>query len=146
MGEFAYAVWIDAAPELVWRVYVDPHRIPEWQTGRPVIGDVQGSPGEPGSAYVSRRGPLAARTTIVDSDVPERLLTRTDAYLGLRLEITSRLRGRAGGTDLDLVATTQWPPGRRRLGKLVERAVLSPREAEKELTNLKLLIEREAAG
>jgi hypothetical protein len=31
------------------------------------------------------------------------------------------------------------------VGKLVERAFLSPREARKELTNLKTIIEREAA-
>ncbi len=35
--------------------------------------------------------------------------------------------------------------GGRLVGKLVERAILSPREALKELTNLKTIIEREAA-
>jgi uncharacterized protein YndB with AHSA1/START domain len=145
MGEFVYSVWIKAAPARVWRTYVDPNRIPEWQTGKPVIGDVRGAPGEPGSSYVSRRGPLTARTTVLTSAVPAHLVTRTDAYLGLQLEITSRLTDRAGGTDLELTAEAHWPRGRRLVGRLVERAVLSPREADKELTNLKTMIEREAA-
>jgi len=144
MGEFVYSVWIKAAPARVWRTYVDPNRIPEWQTGKPVIGDLRGAPGESGSTYVSRRGPLTARTTVLTSTVPAQLVTSTDAYLGLQFEITSRLADRAGGTDLELTAETHWPPGRRLVGKLVERAILSPREAAKELTNLKTIIEQEA--
>lgn len=145
MGEFGYSIWIAASPAQVWRTYVDPYRIPEWQTGNPVIADVRGAPGEPGSTYVSRRGPLAARTTVLRSAVPTQLVTRTDAYLGSQLEITSRLADRKGGTDLNVTAETHWPVGRRLLGKLIERAILSPREASKELTNLKTLIERETA-
>ncbi len=146
MGELAYAVWINAAPERVWRAYVDPNRIPEWQTGKPVIGDLHGGPGELGSTYVSRRGPLVARTTVTASDNPTRLVTRTDAYLGLELEVTSRLTERAGGTDLELTVETHWRSRRRLVEKVVERAILSPREARKELTNLKTIIEREAGG
>ncbi len=44
---------------------------PEWQTGRPVIGDVQGEFGVPGSSYVSRRGWLAARTTVLTAECRE---------------------------------------------------------------------------
>lgn len=144
MGELAYTVWIDAAPELVWRMYVDPDRVPEWQTGKPVIEDVHGGPGELGSTYVSKRGPLAARTTVLASDMPTRLVTRTDAYFGLELDVTSRLVERAGGTDLTLTVVTHWRSRRRLVQKVVERAILSRREARKELTNLKTIIERDA--
>ena len=143
MGELTHAIWIQAAPEAVWRTYVDPHRVPDWQTGRPVIEDVQGGPGSPGSSYVSRRGPLVARTTVLTSEVPVRLVTRTEAYLGLELVLTSRLTERAGGTDLALTVETQWSAHGRLLQRLVERAVLNEREARKELTNLKALVERE---
>ena len=146
MGEYVYSVWIRATPAQVWRTYVDPNRIPEWQTGKPLIEDAHGVPGEPGSSYVSRRGPLAARTTVVTSAVPARLVTRTDAYLGMQLELTSRLTDRAGGTHLELTAKTRWPPGRRMVGRVVDRIILNPREADKELTNLKSIIEREAAS
>ena len=141
-----YSVWIEAAPEIVWRAYVDPTRIPEWQTGRPVIGDVQGEFGVPGSSYVSRRGRLAARTTVSTADVPRELVTRTEAYFGLRFVVASRLSGRAGGTDLQLRVTTQWRRGFAPVARIVERAILSPAEAQKELDNLKALVERETSG
>jgi uncharacterized protein YndB with AHSA1/START domain len=142
MGRRVYAVWIKARPAQVWDMYVDPDRIPEWQTGKPVIGDVHGLRGEPCSTYFSRRGWLAARTTVLTSAHPDQLVTRTDAYFGLRLTITSRLTDRAGGTHLELAAETHWPPGRRLVGRFVERVILSPREADKELRNLKAIIER----
>lgn len=142
MGAFEYSVRIAATPAEVWRTYVDPDRIPKWQTGRPVIEQVQGEPGEPGSTYVSKRGPLRARTEVLTSSPPTRLLTRTHAYLGLQFEVTSQLTERSGGTDLQLTVGTVWPPGRRLLGRLIERAVLSSREAAKELQNLRTIIER----
>jgi uncharacterized protein YndB with AHSA1/START domain len=142
MGVLEYSIWINATPEQVWQTYVDPTRIPEWQTGKPVIGDVQGASGEPGSTYVSRRGPFTARTRVQSADQPHELVTRTDAYLGLRLDVTSRLTGRTGGTDLQLRVVTRWRRGLGPVGKLVELAILSPREAQKELSNLKTLVER----
>lgn len=145
MGEYVYSVWIRATPAQVWRSYVDPNRIPEWQTGKPLIEDMRGVPGEAGSTYVSRRGMLAARTTVVTSAAPARLVTRTDAYFGMQFELTSRLADRAGGTHLELTAKTRWPPRRRIMGGVVDRVILNPREADKELTNLKSIIEREAA-
>ena len=146
MGVLEYSVWIMAAPEQVWNTYVDPTRIPEWQTGRPVIEDVQGAPGEPGSSYVSRRGPLAARTTVLTVEVRRELVTSTDASFGLQLEVTSRLSGRSGGTELALRVATRWRRGLGPVAKLVELVVLNPREARKELANLKALVEREASA
>lgn len=144
VGELEHSVWIKSTPEQVWHTYVDPTRIPQWQTGKPSIGELQGGHGEPGSTYVSRRGPLSARTTVLRADAPHELVTRTDAYFGLQLEVTSRLSERSGGTDLQLHVSTQW---RRRLGpvgKVIELAILSPTEARKELANLKSLVERQA--
>ena len=37
MGVLEYSIMINAAPELVWRAYADPSRMPDWQTGKPVI-------------------------------------------------------------------------------------------------------------
>lgn len=141
-GALNFAVWIQAEPEQVWNVYVDPRRIPEWQTGKPVIEDIQGVPGEAGSSYVSRRGRLAARTRVVASDCPTQLVSRTDAYFGCQLDVTSHLRARAGGTDLELVVETHWRSPRRLFHKVIEQTLLNRREALKELTNLKRLVER----
>jgi uncharacterized protein YndB with AHSA1/START domain len=144
MGAFEYSVWIRATPERVWPLYVDPTRVPDWQTGKPVVADVQGAPGEAGSTYVTRRGPFAARTTVLSADRPRQVVTSTDAYFGLRIEVTSRLTGRSGGTDLRLSVATHWPRRLRPLAKIVETVILSPGEARKELANLKALVEREA--
>jgi len=143
MHEREYSVVIDAEPEQVWRAYVDPRRIPEWQTGKPVIVDVRGDGDQPGATYVSRRGRLAARTTVLVAQPPRHLVTGTEAYLGLRLRVSSTLSAVSGGTRLDLRVQTQWPPGLRLLGRLVERAILDPREAGTELRNFKALVERE---
>ena len=143
MREREYSVAIYAEPEQVWPTYVDPRRIPEWQTGKPVIVDVRGDGAGPGSTYVSRRGRFAARTRVLVAERPRRIVTGTEAYLGLRLRVSSTLSGLPGGTRLDLRVQTQWPPGLRLLGRLVERVILDPREASKELRNLKALVERE---
>jgi hypothetical protein len=66
MGTIDYSVWIQASPEDLWRIYIDPIRIPEWQTGSPVIEHLHGSGDQAGTTYVSRRRPGAARTTIME--------------------------------------------------------------------------------
>lgn len=143
MGVLEQSVWISARPEQVWPVYADPLRIPEWQTGSPVILDVHGVGDTPGSTYVSRRRPGSAYTTVVEAEQPRRLVTRTEAYLGLRFDVSSWLEAVDDGTRLSVRADTRWPRGLGLLGRLVELAILSPREAERELKNLKTLVERE---
>ena len=144
MGGLEHSVWIRATPEQVWHTYVDPAALAGWQTGKPVVDEVEGPPGAPGSTYVSRRGPLAARTTVLSADPPRLLVTRTDAYFGLDFEVTSRLTERSSGTDLHLSVETHWRRGRGPLARVVEMAILSPREARKELANLKALVEERA--
>ena len=143
MGVLEHSVWISARPEQVWPVYTDPLRIPEWQTGSPVILDVRGMGDTPGSTYVSRRRPGSARTTVMEAEQPRRLVTSTEASLGLRFNVSSWLEAEADGTRLRLRAQTQWPRGLGLLGRLVELAILNPREAERELKNLKTLVEGE---
>ncbi|HEX3196007.1 MAG TPA: SRPBCC family protein [Propionibacteriaceae bacterium] len=141
MGAVDYSVWIQASPEQVWRVYVDPSRIPEWQTGSPVIEEIHGRADEPGSTYVSRRRPGAARTTVTEAEKPSCLMTITEAYFGLRFDVRSLLTPQSGVTLLGLQVETLWPRGLGLLGKPVEVAILSPREGQKELARLKALIE-----
>jgi uncharacterized protein YndB with AHSA1/START domain len=146
MGAANYTVWIHARPEDVWRIYVDPSRIPDWQTGSPVIEDISGAGDEPSTTYVSRRGPGAARTTVLEAVRPRHLVTRTEAYLGLQLDLISELTSEGEGTMLELRARTEWPRGRALLGKLIEMVILNPLEARRELARLKTLVEREMKG
>jgi uncharacterized protein YndB with AHSA1/START domain len=144
MGVSEHSVWVEADPDAVWRVYADPSRIPDWQTGRPVVTVTHGRGDEVGSTFVSRRGPLSARSTVVEARRPHLLVTSTDAYPGMRLEVTSRLEAGAGGTRVDLHSETHWPRGLGTLGRLIELAILNPREIRKELANLKRLVEDES--
>jgi uncharacterized protein YndB with AHSA1/START domain len=76
-------------PETVWRIYIEPARIPDWQTGSPVIEDISGAGDEPGTTYLSRRGPGTARTTVVEAVRPRHLVTQTQAHFGQQLDLTS---------------------------------------------------------
>jgi uncharacterized protein YndB with AHSA1/START domain len=143
---FSSLLGLQAHPHQVWRLYVNPSRIADWQTGSPLVEDVTWPGDEPGTTYVSRRSPGAAYTTVVEADPPRRLKTETEAYFGLRFDVVSRLDGERGGTRLKLDTETHWPPAMRLIGKLVELAILNRREGTKELANLKALVEREAHG
>ena len=74
---------------------------------------------------------------MLTSRAPHELVTRTDTTLGLQLEVTSRLRGRSDGTDLELRVVTHWRRGLGLIATVVELAILNPGEARKELAHLK---------
>jgi uncharacterized protein YndB with AHSA1/START domain len=140
MGALRYSIWVDTAPEAVWSVWTDLDLIPRWQTGSPRVADVIGDGGV-GTFYSVRRGPTSARTTIIVAEAPSRYVSRTHALLGLRFDLEARLTPERGGTYLALEARTEWPRGLRWFGRVVEAFVLSPREAERELANLKAIVE-----
>ena len=140
MGVLRYSIWVDAAPESVWSAWTDLGLIPRWQTGSPRVADVTGDGGV-GTSYSVRRGPTSSRTTIIMAEAPFRHVSRTSALLGLRFDLEARLAPERGGTSLALEARTEWPRGLGWIGRVVEAFVLSPREAERELANLKVIIE-----
>jgi uncharacterized protein YndB with AHSA1/START domain len=140
MGVLRYSIWVDAAREAVWSAWTDLDLIPRWQTGSPRVADVTGDGGV-GTSYSVHRGPTSARTTITIAEAPYRYVSRTSALLGLRFDLEARLTPERGGTSLALEARTEWPRGLRWFGRVVEAFVLSPREAERELANLKAIIE-----
>jgi uncharacterized protein YndB with AHSA1/START domain len=140
MGVLRYSIWVDAAPEAVWSAWTDLDLIPRWQTGSPRVADVTGDGGV-GTSYAVRRGPMSSRTTIIAAEAPSRYVSRTHALLGLRFDLEARLTPERGGTHLALEARTEWPRGLSWFGRVVEAFVLSPREAERELANLKAIVE-----
>ncbi|WP_404383930.1 SRPBCC family protein [Knoellia locipacati] len=142
MGTISHEIWVDTSPEDLWRVYADPRRILEWQTGSPVVEVVVGDGMSTGSSYTSRRGRLSSHTVVRDATPPHRLVTWTVASLGLRFTLLSELTPEHGGTRLALRVTTRWPRGLGVVGRVVERALLSGGEATKELARLKELVER----
>jgi hypothetical protein len=75
------------------------------------------------------------------AEAPSRYVSRTGALLGLRFDLEAWLTPERGGTQLALEARTRWPRGLRWFGRGIEAIVLSPREAERELANLKAIVE-----
>jgi uncharacterized protein YndB with AHSA1/START domain len=140
MGVLRYSVWIDAAPDAVWSAWTDIDLIPRWQTGHPRVADVTGGVGV-GARYSVHRGPTRSQTTVVVADAPSRYVSKTQALLGLRFDVEAQLTPERGGTRLALEARTEWPRGLGWLGRGVEAFVLSPHEAERELANLKAIVE-----
>ena len=144
MAVLKYDIWIEASPDDVWAVYTDLDRIPEWQTGAPRVAEANGSGDVVGTTYLVRRGPMTSRSTITAADAPAHHASHTQAVLGLTFDLVADLTAADGGTRIALEARTEWPRGLRLVGRAVESALLSEREAVKELTNLKTLVEREA--
>lgn len=140
MGILRYSVWMDATPDAVWSAWTDIDLIPRWQTGHPRVASVTGDGGV-GTSYSVHRGPTRSRTTVVVADAPHRYVSNTQALLGLRFDLEAALTPEGGGTRLALEARTRWPRGLGWLGRGVEAFVLSPREAERELANLKAIVE-----
>jgi len=140
MGILRYSIWIDATPDAVWSAWTDIDLIPRWQTGHPRIASVTGDGGV-GTSYSVHRGPSESRTTVVVADAPSRYVSTTQALLGLRFDLEAQLTPESGGTRLALEARTAWPTGLGWLGRGVEAFVLSPHEAERELANLKTIVE-----
>ena len=144
MAVLKYDIWIEASPDEVWAVYTDLDRIPEWQTGAPRVAEASGSGDVVGTTYLVRRGPMTSRSTVTAADAPAHHASHTQAVLGLTFDLVADLTAADGGTRIALEARTEWPRGLRLVGRAVESALLSEREAVKELTNLKTLVEREA--
>ena len=143
MATHRRSVWIHAAPDQVWGVFTDLDRIPEWQTGGPVVTEATGRGDAAGTTYSVRRGRAVAHTTILECVRPYRYRSKTDAYLGMWFELVAYLIPDRDGTRVELEAQTHWPMGMRHVGRLVEAVVLSGHEARRELNQLKLLVERD---
>jgi len=145
MGTVQYSIWIAAPQELVWDIYTNLDRIPEWQTGDPHVLEAGGRGAEVGSTYSVRRGPGTSRTTVTEAVRPSLHASRTRAYLGLSFDLTTNLIPENGGTRLQLRAQTRWPTGLELVGRLVEFVLLNGGEANRERERLKILVEREGA-
>jgi len=145
MGTVQYSIWIGAPPGLVWDVFTDLDRIPDWQTGDPRVVEISGPGYEVGTKYTVRRGPGGARTTVTRAVRPAVYASRTNAYLGLSYDLTTNFLSEKDGTRLQLLAQTHWPKGLGLVGRVVEFAFLNGREATRELERLKVLVERETA-
>ena len=148
---------IAAAPEAVWEVVMDPHRLSDWVTTHHALGD--GAPRElsVGSTFKQTLKLSGAKFevewTVVECERPRRVAWDGDGPKGSSAKVRYGLEpaggdAGVGGTDGGEATTFSYEnefelPGGA-LGRLAGRTVgaaTAKREAERSLANLKRLIE-----
>jgi uncharacterized protein YndB with AHSA1/START domain len=140
-------VELDAPPEKVWEVVVDPHRLEQWVTTHSALGAGAPRELEQGSSFEQklRLGgrPFKVTWTVTDCERPRNVSWSGDGPAGSRARVRYTLEPLDGGrTRFGYENEFELPGGP--LGRLAGRAVgdrLARREAERSLANLKALVE-----
>jgi uncharacterized protein YndB with AHSA1/START domain len=138
---------IDAPPEQVWEVVMDPKRLGEWVSIHRDVEDVSDRPLKDGSTLKQKlclRGVnFHVKWTVAESKAPELAVwdgrgpARSKAHTSYRLQPNSD-----GGTKFDYENEFKAPLGP--LGSVASRALvggLPKREADNTLRKLKALVE-----
>ena len=76
MARFAFTVSIAAPPEVVFDLWTDLDRTPEWIEGLTRITDVSGPADQAGTRYVAWFGRMASPTEVLEVERPRRIRTR----------------------------------------------------------------------
>lgn len=72
MAAHSFEVDIAAPPELVFDIWVDPERSPEWTDGLTRVSDISGMPGRAGTRYAAWFGRTRAAAEVIVGDRPRR--------------------------------------------------------------------------
>lgn len=142
------AVDIAVSPERVWEVVMDPRRLADWVTIHRMLGPVPDrlTRGSTFEQTLNLRGaPLHVVWTIVDMTPPRRAVWEGRGPAHSRASIIYELAANGrGGTRFDYTNEFKAPGGP--LGAVAGRVLvggLSHREAQRSLTLLKQLLERD---
>lgn len=136
---------LDASPEEVWALVMDPHRLGEWVTTHEGLeGDVPDELAK-GSEFTQRlkvNGPAFSVTwQVVEAEQPKHVRWEGSGPGGSKAHVEYALApDDEGGTHFAYANTFELPGGA--VGRLASRAVgerVAKREAEKTLDNLKSL-------
>jgi len=141
------AIEIDAPPERVWEVVMDPHRLADWVTIHRRVERVPAAlrRGSTFEQTLNLRGaPLHVVWTVVDVDPPRRAVWEGQGPAHSRASIVYELR-RDGDARTIFDYTNEFKPPGGALGAVAGRVLvggLSHREAQRSLQRLKQLVER----
>jgi uncharacterized protein YndB with AHSA1/START domain len=105
MGEYRFTVHVNAPPEQVFDLWVDPDRAPEWIRGLTAVTDRVGRPGTAGARYVSNFGRMRSPTEVLAAERPRHIRTKFGSWL-LRGENEATFTPDGDGTRLDQVFRT----------------------------------------
>jgi carbon monoxide dehydrogenase subunit G len=139
------SIVIDAAPEAVYDVAMDPHRLEDWVTVHAGLHDApeklrEGS--ELGQSIKVAGQKFKVDWRVVKADAPRSIEWEGRGPMGTKARVAYELEDRGGSTCFHYANEYDFPGGP--LGKLGAKAFerTARKEAEKTLENLKGLLER----
>jgi len=99
MGEYAFTVHIEAAPEEVFDLFTDLDRMHEWVGGVTRITDVSNPRGQAGSSYTVWFGRMRSPTEVLEVERP-RLYSSRFGHFVLRGEMEATFLPERDGTAM----------------------------------------------
>lgn len=141
MSEVITSITIDAPPEEVWDVVMDPHRLAEWVTIHRKLNSA--SDGEMDQTLCLRGVNFHVHWELEDCEVGKRAVWKGRGPAHSHAETEYRLTPQDGGTRFAYRNVFKAPLGP--LGALASRALVGgqpEREAKQSLRNLKALVEK----
>jgi len=142
------SVDLDAPPEEVWKLIMDPARYRDWVTIHRKIADADDGSVREGFQVEQRlalRGaPFTVHWTLTECDAPNLGTWEGKGPAGSYARVTNRLSPNGnGGTRFEYENTFEAPGGA--MGRLASRVLVGgmpKREADKSLSRLKALLKR----
>lgn len=107
MGRHTTTVHVDATPEVVFDLYTNVDRMPEWIGGVTSVTDLTGPLDRAGTTYtVWFGGRTASRTEVLEAERPRRLVTHFGNWV-LRGRNAATFEPDGDGTRLSVVLETE---------------------------------------
>ena len=150
MAHVSSTIGIDAPPERVWAIAMDPDRLAEWVTIHRKLGEVSHRPLREGStveqAFSLRGAHFKVHWTVTELEEGRRVVWTGDGPVRSRACTTYELAPDGNGGTRFVYENDFSAPGGP-LGAVAARALvggISKREAERTLKRLKSLVESES--
>jgi carbon monoxide dehydrogenase subunit G len=140
---------IQASPDAVWDVLMDPDHLGDWVTIQDHLEEAPSGDLENGSILVQRcrvaGQRFSLRWKVVEADKPKRAVWEGEGPMGSRATVEYDLAQNGGGTHFHYTNNYRLPGGF--LGKIGGAAVVgaSGHEANKTLKRLKRLVESQGS-
>lgn len=141
MGAVTAEIQIDAPPEQVWKVALDPQRLGDWVTIHRKLNECDDGPPRLGFTMVQtmelRGAPLKVRWELVACDEPHLATWSGRGPAGSRAETVYRLEAKDGGTLFHY--RNEFFPPMGIIGRVAQRAIAGDLPESEALESLKQL-------